>query len=58
MPINVKMPTIAGILPFMSKINFGLSRVEHGKSCITSGPKNREYEKLSFMISTKFSKQT
>ena len=35
MQINVKM---VGILTFMSRINFVLSRVEHGKSCITSGP--------------------
>ena len=36
MLINVKMPTIVGILTFMSRINFMLSRVEHEKSCITS----------------------
>ena len=38
MLINVKMPTIVGILTFMSTINFVLSRVEHGKSFIISGP--------------------
>ena len=38
MLINVKMPTIVGILTFMSRINFVLSRVEHGKSFITLGP--------------------
>ena len=38
MLINVKMPTIVGILTFMSRINFVLSLVEHGKSFITSGP--------------------
>ena len=32
MLINVKMPTIVGILTFMSRINFVLSRVEHEKS--------------------------
>ena len=32
------MPTIVGILTFMGRINFVLSRVEHGKSFITSGP--------------------
>ena len=37
MLINVKMPTIVGILTFMSRINFMLSLVEHGKSFITSG---------------------
>ena len=38
MLINVKMPTIVGILTFMSMINFMLSWVEHEKSFITSGP--------------------
>ena len=38
MLINVKMPTIVGILTFMSRINFVLSRVEHKESFITSGP--------------------
>ena len=38
MLINVKMPTIVGILTFMSRINFVLSRVEHGKSFKTLGP--------------------
>ena len=38
MLINVKMPTIVGILTLMSMINFVLSRVEHEKSFITSGP--------------------
>ena len=38
MLINVKMPTIVGILTFMSKINFVLSCVEHEKSFITSRP--------------------
>ena len=37
MLINVKMPTIVGILTFIGRINFVLSRVEHGKSFITSG---------------------
>ena len=32
MLINVKMPTIVGLLTFMSRINFVLSPVEHGKS--------------------------
>ena len=36
MLINVKMPTIVGILTFMSRINFMLSWVEHEKSFITS----------------------
>ena len=36
--INVKMPTIVGILTFMSRKNFMLKRVEHEKSFITSGP--------------------
>ena len=37
MLINVKMPTIVGILTFMSRINIVLSWVEHEKSFITSG---------------------
>ena len=36
--INVKMPTIVGILTFIGRKNFMLSRVEHEKSFITSGP--------------------
>ena len=36
--INVKMPTIVGILTFMSRKNFMLSGVEHVKSFITTGP--------------------
>ena len=32
------MPIIVGILTFMSRINFSLSRAEHEKSFITSGP--------------------
>ena len=31
------MPTIVGFLTFMSRINFVLILVEHGKSFITSG---------------------
>ena len=37
MLINVKMPTIVGILIFMSMINLMLSLVEHEKRFITSG---------------------
>ena len=36
--INVKMPTIVGILTFMSKNKSMLNSVEHEKSFITSGP--------------------
>ena len=36
--INVKMPTIFGILTFMSRKNFMLSWVEHEKSFITLEP--------------------
>ena len=32
------MPTIVGILTFMSRINFLLSRVEYEKSFMTLGP--------------------
>ena len=38
MLINDKMPTIVGILTFMSIMNLMLSRVEHEKCFITSGP--------------------
>ena len=38
MLINVKMPTIVGILTFMSRMNFMVCTVEYGKSFITSGP--------------------
>ena len=38
MLINVKMPTIVGILTFMSRINYLLRSVELGKSFTTSGP--------------------
>ena len=36
--LNVKMPTIVGILTFMSRKNFMLSWIEHEKSFITSRP--------------------
>ena len=35
---NVKMPTIVGMLTFMSRINFSISWAEHEKSFITLGP--------------------
>ena len=38
MLINVKMPTIVGILIFMRMKNFMLSCVEHENDFITSGP--------------------
>ena len=38
MLINVKMPTIVGILTFMSKMNSVLSRDEYEKSFTTLGP--------------------
>ena len=38
MLINDEIPTIVGILTFMSRINFVLSSAEYGRSCITSGP--------------------
>ena len=37
MLINVKMPTLVGILTFMSMIKIMLSRAEHGKRLITKG---------------------
>ena len=36
--IDNKMPTIVGILTFMSMKNFMLSRIEHEIFFITSGP--------------------
>ena len=42
MLMNVKMPTIVGILTFMSRINFVLSQVEHEKSFITWGLTSRQ----------------
>ena len=39
--INVIMPTIVGILTFMSRKNFMLSGVEHEKCLIISGPDER-----------------
>ena len=38
MLISLKMPTIVGILTFMSLINFILSCLEHAKCFITAGP--------------------
>ena len=43
MLINVKTPTIVGILTFMGRINFVLSWVEHEISFISSGPGNLVY---------------
>ena len=39
MLMHIKMPTIVGILTFMSWISFMLSWVEYEKSFITSGPR-------------------
>ena len=36
--INVKMPTVVGILIFMSRKNLMLNSVEHEKSFLTLGP--------------------
>ena len=38
MLINVKMQTIISILTFMSRTNFALSLVEHGKKLYNLGP--------------------
>ena len=38
MLMNVKMPTIVGILTFTTGINFVLSWIEHGKSFMTLVP--------------------
>ena len=47
--INVKMPTIDGILTFMSRKIFMLSWVENEKSFITSGPELNSYH-LKFIL--------
>ena len=47
--IHVKMPTIVGILIFMSGKNFMLNRVEHEKSFITSGPVLGSYDIAIFL---------
>ena len=47
MLINVKMPTIVGILTFISRINFVLDWAEHGKSFITSRPAFRAFNLFS-----------
>ena len=36
--LNLKFPFMLAVLVFMSNSNFMLSRVEHEKSFITSGP--------------------
>ena len=58
MLINIKMPTIVGILILISWINFVLFWVEHGKSFRTSGlldniEKFQETFKLSFEYTQK-----
>ena len=37
--LNVKMPTIVGILTFLNRINFRLSQVEHEKCFVSLGLK-------------------
>ena len=37
-PVNVKMPTIVGILTSMDMINYMFRQIEHEKSFITSKP--------------------
>ena len=43
MLINIKMPTVDGILTFLSMINFMLNLDEHEKSFIPLGPDKRAY---------------
>ena len=52
MLINVKMPTIVGILTFMSRINFTLSRVEHEKRFYNLGASPLDH-KTCFMLNSK-----
>ena len=56
MLINVKMPTIVGILTFMSRVNFVLSLVEHEKSFITLGPGSKLFETLMVLLKEYFEK--
>ena len=42
--INIKMPTVVGILIFMSKKSSMLNWVEHEKSSITSGQVSKHFE--------------
>ena len=49
--INVKMPTIVGILTFMSRINFVLGRrVEYEKCFITPGPGSIWFSKSQIVL--------
>ena len=50
------MPTIVGILTFMSRINFVLSKVEHEKSFITSGPGTDPHSLLMLKHKSLFSR--
>ena len=51
--INVKMPIVVGILTFINKIDFMLSRVKHEKSFITLGPRADIDEDLVLWMMTK-----
>ena len=48
--IDVKMPTVVGILTLMSKKKFMLSCVEHEKSFIASGP-DLQYDQWQHILS-------
>ena len=52
MLVNIKMPTIIGILTFMSRIHFKLSQVEHEKIKLTSGPVPTANAQISLRIPT------
>ena len=56
MILNVKMPTIVGILTFRSMINFMLSSVEHEKSSITLEPGHQPFQVRVFDINAIFRK--
>ena len=58
MLINVKMPTIVGILTFMSRINFVLSWLSMKKSLITSGLTTLEANSLNPDQTASFNVQT
>ena len=50
-PKVLKFPFTLAISAFMSSLNFMLSWVEHGKSCITAGPGAQSWDCAWLMIS-------
>ena len=53
--LYLKFPLILTISVFMSRLNFMLSRVEHEKSFITSGPGRKRFTcKQAYLICVNF----